>query len=90
MEGKRITVEIPVVKVIILTEDECEKQLQYLREIQNVIQVYAGEINEPEMHVAIRELIKIGRMIQSTEELLKKAVEARIIEERLLLIDTTT
>jgi hypothetical protein len=79
------TVEVRKVKVVKLTEAECQKQLQYLKEIQNVVQVYAGEINEAEMHVAIRELIQIGHMIEAIENLLQTAIKDRLYEEALLI-----
>lgn len=87
MEGKRITIEVPVVKIIVLTEDEYESQLNILKTMLQIHQEYAGEITPSDLHVAIRELIKLSHMVEATEQLLAKVVEARLIEERLLIIE---
>lgn len=87
MESKRITVEIPVVKVIVLTEEEYKQQLNILQHYLQIHQEYAGEITLADLPVAIHELIKISHMVEATEQLLKRVVEARLIEERLLIIE---
>lgn len=87
MDGKRITIEVPVVKVIVLTEEEYEQQLNILKTMLQIHQEYSGEITPSDLHIAIRELIKLSHMVEATEQLLKRAVEARLIEERLLIVD---
>lgn len=87
MDSKRITVEIPVVKVIVLTEEEYEQQLNILKTMLQIHQEYSGELMPADLHIAIRELIKLSHMVQATEQLLAAVVEARLIDERLLIID---
>jgi hypothetical protein len=55
---------------------------QYLQ----IHQEYAGEITLSDLPVAIRELIKVTHIVEAAEQLLKRAIEARKIEERLLII----
>jgi len=85
MAEKLETVEIVKIKVIKLTEAECQKQLDYLNTISNVLQVYAGEINEVEMRIAIKEIIQISHMIEAMEQLLQTAIAERLFEESLLI-----
>lgn len=80
----KITATVERVKVVKLTEGECRKALDYLKSIQNVIQVYAGEVNEVEMRIAIQELIQIGHMVESMEQLLETAIDERLYEEALI------
>lgn len=87
MESKRITVEIPVVKIIVLTEEEYEQQLNILKTMLQIHQEYSGELMPADLHIAIRELIKLSHMVQATEQLLAAVVEARLIDERLLIIE---
>lgn len=90
MSDKRITIEVPVVKLIVLTVEEYEQQLTILQTYLQIHQEYAGEINLSDLPVAIAELIKISHMVEATEQLLKRAVDARMIEERLLIIEGKT
>lgn len=87
MTDRRITIEIPVVKLIVLTVEEYEQQLNILQHYLQIHQEYAGEITLTDLPVAIAELIKISHMVEATEQLLKRAVDARVIEERLLIIE---
>lgn len=85
MADKLETVEVKKIKVVKLTEAECQKQLDYLNTISNVLQVYAGEINEVEMRIAIKEIIQISHMIEAMEQLLETAVAERLYEESLII-----
>jgi D-serine dehydratase len=80
----KITTTVERVKVVKLTEAECRKALDYLKNIQNVIQVYVGEVNAVEIRIAIQELIQIGHMVESMEQLLKTAIAERLYEEALI------
>lgn len=90
MTDRRITIEIPVVKLIVLTVEEYEQQLNILQHYLQIHQEYAGEITLADLPIAIAELIKISHMVEATEQLLKRAVDARLIEERLLIIEGKT
>lgn len=87
MEGRRITIEVPVVKVIVLTEEEYETQLSLLKTVLQIHQEYAGQVTPETLTVALKELIIHSHLVEATEQLLARAVEARLIEERLLIIE---
>lgn len=87
MTSKRATVEVPVVKIIVLTVEEYEQQLNILQHYLQIHQEYSGEITLSDLPVVIRELIKITHMVEATEQLLKRAAEAKLIEDRLLVIE---
>lgn len=86
-ENRHITLVVPVVKIVVLTEEEYEQQLNILKTMLQIHQEYSGEVTPADLHIAIRELIKLSHMVEATEQLLAKVVEARLIEERLLIIE---
>jgi hypothetical protein len=87
MTDKLETVE--VIKVIVLTVEEYEQQLNILQNCLQIHQEYSGQVTLDDLPIAIRELIKISHLVEASEQLLKRAVEARVIEERLLLVKPT-
>lgn len=81
------TLEVKRVRIVKLTESECQKLLDLLKTVQSVTQEYAGEINESGTYTVINELKQLAHLVEYAEQALETALKERLYEELLLRIE---